>query len=78
MGDISNSFWRYIPFSDIGYSPPGSGYIALQYWGNHFGSPSTTAYYFVMDLKSKSAPFRIAPKEIAAQLGRLGHRDSQS
>ena len=58
-------------FSDIGYSPPGSGYIALQYWGNLFGKPSTSPYYFVIDLDSNTK-FKIAPKETAAKHGRLG------
>lgn len=78
MGDISNSYWRYVPFSEIGYSPPGSGYLALQYWGNHFGPPSSKSYYFVMEINNRSAPFRIASKETAAKSGRLGHRSSRT
>ena len=58
-------------FSDIGSSPPGSGYIALQYWGNYFGKPSKSPYYFIIDIDS-STKFKIAPKDSAAKHGRLG------
>jgi hypothetical protein len=71
MKDVSDCYWTYIWFGHIGYSPPGSGYIALQFWGTHFGPPNATPYYFVIDPKNH-VPFRIAPRDVATKHGRLG------
>ena len=71
MKDVSDCYWTYIWFGHIGESPYGSSYFALQFWGTHFGTPSSTPYYFVIDPKNR-IPFRIAPRDVAAKHGRLG------
>ena len=74
MENISDCYWRYFFFKDIGgQSPPGSGYIVLQYWGNRFGPPKDTPYYFIIVLDRNRVPsFRIGPHDDALQYGRLG------
>lgn len=69
MRHISNSYWRRVSFQTIGPSPSGSGYFALQYWGNEFGPPNYKEYYFVIEDKTT---FKIAAVEEASKHGRLG------
>ena len=73
MKDIRDCYWSYVLFEDIGgCSPRGSGYIALQYWGNRFHSPASHPYYFVIEMGEDNVPsFKIGPNEIALQYGRL-------
>ena len=73
MGNISNCYWKYIWFGNIGNRPAGSGDFALQYWGTHFGvDPDAAPYYFVIEITDNKASFRIAPRDVAANYGRLG------
>ena len=66
MGNIKNSYWKYIRFDVF---PSGSGYFALQYMGTHFGNPNSHPRYFVIE---NNATFRIADCDVAKQYGALG------
>lgn len=70
MGDATNCYWTNIPFQDIaGRCPLRSNYFALQYRGNHFDTPRSDDYFFVI----KSGPmFKIAPVDDAVHYGCLG------
>lgn len=69
MDHESDKYWKKVPFEDIGECPDGSGYFALQYWGDAFDSPTPKNYYFIIDNKKI---FRVATIEEAAEHGRLG------
>ena len=74
MGDVSNSYWRYRFFTDIGgRDPKGLALIVLQYWGRRFGpDPSKAPYYFIIEKRVPS--FKVGPCEDALTNGALGYR----
>ena len=71
MGPHSNCHWRRIPFERIGKSPTGSGYFALEYWGDHFGTPPTS--YFMV-AKSRN-DFKVDTKDAAVKFGCFGFKE---